>query len=310
MAEKKAAPKQAPAKASAGGKGAAPAKSEAPAKAARAARAAAQPRSRAKRVVARPATRAVRPVEPRPPAEPRRAATPRPRPAARPLPTAPAGHAPVVAADGSASGSIVLPAGLAAAKRRAGVLFQAFQAARANARLATAATRNRSRVAGGGAKPYRQKGTGRARQGSIRAPQFRHGAVVFGPNGRRYWQRIPERMRKAAFAEAFAARAAEGRVVVFDEIGGLSERPRSREIVDWLARIGDTGRTVIVTPLADEGRGRAVANLARVELRSVGSLRLQDVLAAQTLVVARPALDALAARADVAAVRATSEARS
>ena len=257
----------------------------------------------AKRAVARPVTRAVAPKPAPRPVEPKR--EPREKIETRPLPTADAGFAPVVAANGDPFGSVELPATLAAPKKRGGVLFQAFQAARANARLGTAATKNRARVAGGGAKPWRQKGTGRARQGSTRAPHWRHGGVVFGPNGRTYWQRIPERMRKAAFGEAFAARAAEGRVIVFDEIGGLSERPRSAEIYDWLARIGDTGKTVIVGAEVNEGHGRAVANLADVEIRSVGALRLVDVLGAETLLVARPALEALAARADLERVRRT-----
>ncbi|MHB8630421.1 MAG: 50S ribosomal protein L4 [Candidatus Limnocylindria bacterium] len=254
-----------------------------------------------KKAVARPATRTVAPrPQPRPEAP---KSLPREKIESKPLPTAPAGFAPVIAANGDPFGSVELPASLGSSKRRTGVLFQAFQAARANARLGTAATKNRSRVAGGGAKPWRQKGTGRARQGSTRAPHWRHGGVVFGPNGRTYWQRIPERMRKAAFGEAFAARAAEGRVIVFDQIGGLSLRPRSAEVYDWLARIGDTGKTLIVGAELNEGHGRAVANLSDVELRSVGSLRLIDVLGAETVLVARPALALLAARADVAAVR-------
>jgi len=261
------------------------------------AKAAAKP---VKKAVARPVTRAVAP-RPQPRAEaPKR--QPREKIESTPLPTAPAGFAPVVAANGDPFGSVELPESLAKSKKRAVVLFQAFQAARANARLGTAATKNRARVAGGGAKPWRQKGTGRARQGSTRAPHWRHGGVVFGPNGRTYWQRIPERMRKAAFGEAFAARAAEGRVIVFDEIGGLSERPRSAEVYDWLARIGDTGKTLIVGADLNEGHGRAIANLSDVELRSAGSLRLVDVLGAETLLVARPALELLAARADIAAV--------
>jgi ribosomal protein L4 len=89
---------------------------------------------------------------------------------------------------------------------------------------------------------------------------------------------------------------------VFDQIGGLSERPRSAEVYDWLARIGDTGKTLIVGADLNESHGRAIANLSDVELRSVGSLRLVDVLGAHTLLVARPALELLAARADVAAV--------
>jgi large subunit ribosomal protein L4 len=254
-----------------------------------------------KRAVARPVSRTAAP-KPAPRA-PDTAREPREKIAPRPIPTAPAGFAPVIAANGDPFGSVELPQSLAASKRRTGVLFQAFQAARANARLGTAATKNRSRVSGGGAKPWAQKGTGRARQGSTRAPHWRHGGVVFGPNGRTYWQRIPERMRKAAFGEAFAARAAEGRVIVFDEIGGLSERPRSAEVYDWLARIGDTGKTLIVDAALNEGHGRAIANLTDVELRSVSSLRLVDVLGAETVLVARPALQLLAARADVAAVK-------
>jgi large subunit ribosomal protein L4 len=265
------------------------------------AKAAAKPTKPVKKLVARPVTRAVAP-RPQPRVQvPKR--EPREKIESRPLPTAPEGFAPVVAANGDPFGSVELPESLAKSKRRTGVLFQAFQAARANARLGTAATKNRARVSGGGAKPWRQKGTGRARQGSTRAPHWRHGGVVFGPNGRTYWQRIPERMRKAAFGEAFAARAAEGRVIVFDQIDGLSERPRSAELYDWLARIGDTGKTLIVHAEMNEGHGRAIANLADVELRSVGSLRLVDVLRAETVLVARPALALLAARADVAAVK-------
>ncbi|HEY8757675.1 MAG TPA: 50S ribosomal protein L4 [Candidatus Limnocylindria bacterium] len=254
-----------------------------------------------KKAVARPVTRAVSP-RPQPRVEaPKQKA--REKIESRPLPTAPEGFAPVVTGNGDPFGSVELPESLAKSKRRTGVLFQAFQAARANARLGTAATKNRARVAGGGAKPWRQKGTGRARQGSTRAPHWRHGGVVFGPNGRTYWQRIPERMRKAAFGQAFAARAAEGRVIVFDQIDGLSERPRSAELYDWLARIGDTGKTLIVHAETNESHGRAIANLADVELRSVGSLRLVDVLGAETVLVARPALALLAARADVSAVK-------
>ena len=257
----------------------------------------ATPAKAAKKAVARPVTRtATRPVEPRA-ATPSPVGEPRKKIAASPLPTAPAGHAPVVAANGSASGSVALPAALASAKTDRGVLFQAFVASEANARQGNAATKNRARVRGGGAKPWKQKGTGRARQGSTRAPHWRHGGVVFGPNGRTYDQRIPEKMRQAAFARAFATQAAAGRVIVFDEIGGLSERPRSREVADWVATIGDTGRALIVTSERSEGHDRAINNLQGVELRTVGSLRLGDLLRFDTLLVARGTLDALAARA-------------
>ncbi|HEY8656786.1 MAG TPA: 50S ribosomal protein L4 [Candidatus Limnocylindria bacterium] len=273
-------------------------KTAAPAKtAAKKTTAAKAPAGPARKAVARPVTRtASRPAAPRT-AAPAPAREARKKIAATSLPTAPAGHAPVVAANGSAAGSVALPAALASAKADRGALFQAFVASEANARQGNAATKNRARVRGGGAKPWKQKGTGRARQGSTRAPHWRHGGVVFGPNGRTYDQRIPEKMRQAAFATAFATHAAAGRVIVFDEIGGLSERPRSREVADWVATIGDTGRALIVTSERSEGHDRAVSNLQGVELRTVGSLRLGDLLRFDTLLVARGTLEALSARA-------------
>jgi large subunit ribosomal protein L4 len=264
----------------------------------------AAPRAKApaKRAVARPVTRVVRPEPPREERRPReeeRPEAPRERLAARPLPTAPAGHAPVIKADGTSDGSVELPAAIASPAKRRGVLFQALLASLANARQGTSATKNRSRVAGGGAKPWRQKGTGRARQGSTRAPHWRHGGVVFGPNGRRYEQRMPAKMRRAAFAEALAAHAASGHMLVVDELRFDGERPRARDVVDWLARVGETGRAVLVTAEADERVGRATANLKEFELRTPGTLRLADVLRAETVLVLRPALDGLAARATV-----------
>jgi len=256
----------------------------------------------AKRAVARPVTRVVRPEPTREERrerkeEPREA--PRPKVEVRALPTAPAGHAPVIKADGSSDGSVELPAAIASPAKRRGVLFQALLTSLANARQGTSATKNRSRVAGGGAKPWRQKGTGRARQGSTRSPQWRHGGVVFGPNGRRYNQRMPAKMRHAAFAEALAAHAATGHMLVVDELRFDGDRPRAR---DWLARVGHTGRAVLVTAETNEHVGRATANLKEFEIRTPGTLRLTDVLRAETVLVLRPALDALAARATVATV--------
>jgi large subunit ribosomal protein L4 len=304
MAEKEKDPK----KATPAAKKAAPVKATA-AKATQA-KAAAKPtaakaKAPAKRAVARPLTRVVRPEPVREERrerkeEPREA--PRPKVEARPLPTAPAGHAPVIKADGTSDGSVELPAAIASPAKRRGVLFQALLTALANKRQGTSATKNRSRVAGGGAKPWRQKGTGRARQGSTRSPQWRHGGVVFGPNGRRYNQRMPAKMRHAAFAEALAAHAATGHMLIVDELRFEGDQPRSRDVVEWLARVGQTGRAVLVTAQPDERVGRATANLKDIDIRTPGSLRLADVLRAETVLVLRPALDALAARATVETV--------
>jgi large subunit ribosomal protein L4 len=254
----------------------------------------------AKRVVARPVTRVARRVEParsRAQARDAHQEPKREKVAAKPLPTAPEGEAPLIAADGSSSGSIALPAAFLKGASRAATLFQAFIAGRANARQATAHTKNRARVAGGGKKPWSQKGTGRARHGSIRSPLWRHGGVVFGPNGRQYAQRMPEKMRRAAFGEAVSERAAAGRIFVLEELRFDGERPRTRDVVAWLRQIGDTGRTMVISPEPSEGIGRAMANLQDVELRTPGSLRLSDVMESDTLLVTRPALEALAVRA-------------
>ena len=264
--------------------------------------AAAKAKAPAKRAVARPVTRVVRPEPPREERREReeeRPEAPRPKVELRPLPTAPAGHAPVIKADGSSDGSVELPAAIASPSRRRGVLFQALLASLANARQGTSATKNRSRVSGGGAKPWRQKGTGRARQGSTRSPQWRHGGVVFGPNGRRYNQRMPAKMRHAAFAQALAAHAATGHMLVVDELRFDGDQPRARDVVDWLARVGQTGRALLVTAETDVRVGRASANLKEFDLRTPGTLRLTDVLRAETVLVLRLALDALAARATV-----------
>ncbi len=250
-----------------------------------------------KRAVARPVTRVARPVA----ATSARPAGPQKREKrakveGKALPTAPQGHAPLISADGTPAGSMELPAVLATPGKRLATLFQMFIAGRANARQSNAHTKNRARVSGGGAKPWRQKGTGRARQGSTRSPQWRHGGVVFGPNGRQFDQRMPEKMRRAAFAEAMSAQAAAGRLFVVEDMKLDGERPRTRDAVTWFGNIGDTGSTVFVWSEIDDGAARAMANLPEIELRTPGSLRLSDVITADTLLVMRPALDALVAR--------------
>src|SRR5690242_19441465 len=213
-------------------------------------------------------------------------------------------EAPHYSAAGAKKKSVRLPDALFDGTVNEDVLHRAVVTYLANQRQGTHDTKTRSEVSGGGAKPWRQKGTGRARQGSTRAPHWRHGGVVFGPNGRRYEQRIPEKMRRAAFAEAIAGHAANGRIFVIDDLrfdGVEGDRPRTRDIAGWLARVGDTGRAVLVTAEHDERVGIAAANLKQVELRTAGTLRLADVLRAQTMLVHRPALEALAARATVGA---------
>lgn len=284
------------------------AKAAAPKATAKAApKAAAKPKAARKRAVARPkyvpearksVTKALRGQDSTPPRTQAEAA-PKPKREPRPLPSAPAGQAPVIGLDGAVAGTIDLPAAIASAKKRAGVLFQALTASAANARQATAATKNRARVSGGGAKPWRQKGTGRARAGSTRSPLWRHGGVVFGPNGRRFEQRMPEKMRRAAFAEALASLAVDGRFMVYEGLPFNGDRPKTKVVMGWLDKVGDTGRALFVTGEVDAAAGQATANAKDVGLRTVGTLRTEDVLWHDTLFVRRDALESLAARATV-----------
>lgn len=201
--------------------------------------------------------------------------------------------APVFGADGKPSGTQPLPVSLFAAATGGALVHQAVVAALANARAGTAATRNRSRVSGGGAKPWRQKGTGRARQGSIRAPQWRHGGVVFGPNGRVYEQRLPRKMRQAAFAAALSSASAESRVAVLEELRLEGDGPTTKAARGLLDTMGFSGDTVLVAKEHDRALARAFANLPNVSLRTTRSLRLTDVLIADHLVFVKDALPAL-----------------
>jgi large subunit ribosomal protein L4 len=229
-------------------------------------------------------------------ARPARREAPKAREEAKPraFPAAAEHHAPRFAADGGHAGDEPLPAALFQAPTSGAVVHQAITAALANARQGTASTRNRSRISGGGAKPWRQKGTGRARQGSIRAPHWRHGAVVFGPNGRVYEQRLPRKMRRLALAAALTAAGREGRVAVLDELAVADGRTRSAQ--DLLTRIGVEGDALIVaTPGAETAR--AFRNLERVAVVAPAALRLADVLAADRVILVKAALAELAGRA-------------
>src|SRR5512144_1855589 len=156
-------------------------------------------------------------------------------------------EAPHFSAAGAKKKAIALPEAIFDGRVNEDVLHRAVVTYLANQRQGTAATKTRSFVSGGNQKPWRQKGTGRARQGSTRAPHWRHGGVVFGPNGRLYEQRVPRRIRRAALGACFAERAADGRVLVLESLVLDGDRPRSRVLVDWLANVGEVRSAVIVT---------------------------------------------------------------
>ncbi|NNL64645.1 MAG: 50S ribosomal protein L4 [Myxococcales bacterium] len=162
-------------------------------------------------------------------------------------------------------------------------------------RAGTHSTKNRSRVSGGGAKPYRQKGTGRARQGTTRAPQWAGGGVVFGPVPRKHDHKLNKKTRRAALRGALSQRIAEGAVTVVDEI--QLEAARTRELVARLQALGVGDRSVLVViPEADEKVERAARNLPWASALRVAGLNVYDVLGHSHLVLSRAAVEAIEKR--------------
>lgn len=157
------------------------------------------------------------------------------------------------------------------------VMHQALVRQLANARLGTHKTKTRGEVAGGGRKPWRQKGTGRARQGSIRAPHWRGGGIVFGPTPRSYEQRMPRKMRHQALRSALSVKAAGSQVRVLDELE-MSE-PRTKDMVAILKSLGiDGSSALILVPQRDEVVLRAVRNLPTVRTLVAQYLNVRDLL--------------------------------
>jgi len=152
----------------------------------------------------------------------------------------------------------------------------------ASRRAGTQSTRTRAEVSGGGAKPYRQKGTGRARQGSIRAPHYRGGGIALGPKPRSHAKRTPRRMVAAALRGALSDRAAAGRVAVVDR--WPFEVPRTKAAVAALGALGLSGRVLVVHPSDDDAVARSFRNLSHVLVRSGPELDAYDVLRADWVV--------------------------
>jgi large subunit ribosomal protein L4 len=146
----------------------------------------------------------------------------------------------------------------------------------ANARLGTHKTKTRGEVSGGGRKPWRQKGTGRARQGSIRAPHWRGGGTVFGPRPRSYEQKMPRKMRREALRSALSAKAGESQVVVLDALE-MAE-PKTRAITGLLQNLGIDSTALILLPGHDEIVLRSVRNLPQVRTLVAQYLNVRDLL--------------------------------
>jgi large subunit ribosomal protein L4 len=158
----------------------------------------------------------------------------------------------------------------------AAVLHQVVTAQLAARRAGSHSTKTRAEVRGGGAKPWRQKGTGRARQGSIRSPQWRGGGVAHGPKPRSYAQRTPKKMIRLALRSALSDRAAEGKVLVIDDWG--FDAPKTKEAVAALADLGVDGKVLVVLGDEDDDAWKSFRNLPDVQPIQVRELNAYDVL--------------------------------
>ncbi len=192
---------------------------------------------------------------------------------------------------GEEAGTVDLPDELFAAPVNVAVLHQAVVAQLAGRRLGTHDTKTRGEVAGGGKKPYRQKGTGRARQGSRSAPHYAGGGVVFGPHPRSYAQRLPRKMKRLALRGALTAKYDDGAVKIVEDLAMVETR--TRELVGYFDALGAAGRVLVVEPARDQKLELSARNLPGVVVILADSLNVVDVLNADTLLITQPALNAM-----------------
>jgi large subunit ribosomal protein L4 len=189
---------------------------------------------------------------------------------------------------GASVGSVELADALFAAPVNAAVLHQVVTAQLAGRHLGTHDTKTRGEIRGGGRKPYRQKGTGRARQGHISAPHYRGGGVVFGPHPRSYEQRLPRKMKRLALRGALTAKLADDAIKVIDTFG--LEAIRTRDFLAILAALKADGRVLVVAPGRDEKLELSSRNLPTVEVILADSLNVVDLLKADLVLIEQPAL--------------------
>jgi large subunit ribosomal protein L4 len=196
----------------------------------------------------------------------------------------------VVDASGAKAGTAELPADVFDAVTNVPLIHQVVVAQQAAARQGTHKAKTRGEVSGGGAKPYKQKGTGRARQGSTRAPQFTGGGVVHGPVPRDYSQRTPKKMKAAALRGALSDRARGGRVHVISSLVS-GETPSTREAIKALANVAESRNLLVVLNREDATSWMSVRNLPHVHVIAPDQLNTYDVLISDDVVFLQSALD-------------------
>jgi len=193
------------------------------------------------------------------------------------------------------NGTVELPAEVFDVQANLALMHQVVVAQQAAARQGTHDTKSRGEVSGGGRKPYRQKGTGRARQGSIRAPQFAGGGVVHGPTPRDYSQRTPKKMKAAALRGALSDRAREGRVHVID-VFSAGDAPSTKAALAALNAATSSRKVLVVLDRDDVVSWKSLRNVQSVHLIDAGQLNTYDVLVSDDVVFSKAGLEAFLSR--------------
>jgi len=197
-------------------------------------------------------------------------------------------RAPVFSIEGEASGDAELNAEVFGIEPNVGLMHQVVTAQLAGARAGTHKTKSRAEVRGGGAKPWRQKGTGRARAGSSRSPIWRGGGVAHGPVPRDYSERTPRKMKRLALFSALSTRAAESAVKVIDSVDW--DAPRTKAAIALLGAVEAEGKVLLVLRNADDQAAKAFRNLPQVWITSPDQLTTYDVLWASQVIFTRESL--------------------
>ena len=192
--------------------------------------------------------------------------------------------------EGTVTASVALPADVFDVQADIALMHQVVVAQLAAARQGTHKTKTRGEVAGGGKKPYKQKGTGRARQGSIRAPQFAGGGVVHGPVPRDYSQRTPKKMKAAALRGALSDRTRDGRLHVVEAFV-TGDKPSTKAAISVLRKVTEARKVLVVLTNTDELSWKSLRNEPSVHWIMVGQLNTYDVLNADDVVFTKAALD-------------------
>jgi len=200
----------------------------------------------------------------------------------------------ILSPEGTKTGTAELPAEVFDVQTNVPLIHQVVVAQLAAARQGTHATKTRGEVRGGGRKPYKQKGTGRARQGSTRAPQFAGGGTVHGPQPRDYSQRTPKKMKAAALRGALSDRARHGRIHLFSSLVA-GETPSTKAVAGVLGGLSTRKNLLVVLDRADEVATKSVRNLTDVHVLWADQLNTYDVLCADDVVFTQAALDAFLA---------------